>query len=161
MEKYDTPEFDAMRMGVDYRFPIQIRKWRVTVRPITIAEHMQITNETVSEVMETPPEMRHAINENYLLAKKTLKMAAKLDPDPSKESPLQDYLLDRMTIDELLSAHGQYIKGVAKANPEFEEMSAEQLVALVGKLKKNETPLTDLSFFQCQRLVKFFLDQCD
>src|SRR4051812_41623970 len=116
-----TPELEAMRAGIAYRFPVQIRNFRVTLRPVTIGEHMQINNEIVQELLEVPDNMRHAINENYLLAKKMLKMASKADID-GKEGPLQDYLLDKMTIDELLYAYDEYLQGVAKVNPKIEKM---------------------------------------
>lgn len=155
------PELDQMRAGVEYRFPVQLRGWRCSLRPITISEHMTVNQEVINELMGIPEAARNAINENYLLAKKILRIASKPGPDSKEEGPLQDYLLDRMTVEEVLYAYKQWRRGCEQCDPQLEQMTVDELTALVDKVKKNQIPLTDLSLWESVQIVKHFLARSD
>jgi hypothetical protein len=153
----DLPELEAMREGVAYNFPVQIRKWKVNLRPLTVGETMQINNEVLADLQQIAPTMRHQINESYLLAKYMLKKASAPPPPSTVLGPITDALLDGMTVDEVLFAYKQYLEGVERVNPRYEEMTQETLVALVDSIKKKESAPTDLSFSQLASVVSFLL----
>ena len=153
----DLPQLELMRQGVDYNFRVAIRAFQVKLRPVTIGEHQQINQEIIDKLSQMPQEMRHSLNESYLLAKEMLKAACKLDPEGKTAGPLTDYILDKMTIDEVLLLYKQYEDGVEKVNPRLEDLSAEDVNALVELVKKNPTELTGLSFVQLASMVRLLL----
>lgn len=156
-----TPQLDKMRTGASYRFKIQLRLFSCNLRPLTIAEHMSVNQEVIEDLMAVPDSVRNSINENYLLAKKILKLASKPDPDTPEEGPLQEYLLDRMTIEEVLYAYKQWREGCKLCDPQLEEMTVDELANLVDDVKKNQTPLIDLSSWQLLQITKHLLAQSD
>ncbi len=154
-----SPELDLMRAGTSARFIIQIRKFKFNARPLTIAEHMDINNEIVTELLQVPENMRHAINEQYLLAKKMLSRASSMEP--GRVGPATDYLMDQMTIDEILYAYDQYLEGTKRLDPRLEEMEESELADLADAIKKKDIALTELSSWQTQNLARYLLTKCD
>lgn len=158
----DLQLLDQMRAGIDYKIPIRIRKFSFMARPLTIIETNQVAV-TVRDAMEKMNDAeRNRLSEHTLVAKETLKLASKPDPD-SKEIGLTDGLLDRMTNDEVHAMFKQYVAVCDKVNPSLELLSPAEVKQMVDELKKKDQAdlvlaLIDLSFSDlvsvCQSLIK-------
>ena len=155
MNPHDSlPDLEAMRLGVSYQFKIKIRQWSCVLRPVTVGEHMAI-NAEVFRLLQEASDMNTAVNENYLLAKGFLKAASKLDPASTQEPRLNDFLLDRMSVDEVLYAYKQYLAGTELVNPELESLPVEILEALVEQVKKSPSAVIELSSLELTNLVRY------
>lgn len=160
-------QIDAMRAGVDYRFPIRIRQFAFEVRPLSILETVQVAQKVAESIRAAPESARNRLTEHTFLAKETLIVAS--TPDVGVNKPqITDYILDRMTNDELQFAYNQYVGVIDRANPQLELMSSEDLDALIADLKKNPEEgsalvfrLTELSLSQLMSIAHFFLTKGD
>lgn len=151
-------ELDAMRRGIDYRLTIQCRDYSVSVRPLTMKETVDVATRVNDAILRMPENARTRIMESTLLAKETLKLATKNDIDSKDEPRLTDYIMDRMTPEELQFIHRQYVQAIDRVNPVMETMPKEKLDGLVDAIKKNDSALTDLSFLEmanvCRHLIR-------
>jgi hypothetical protein len=154
-------QIDAMRMGVDYRFPIKIRNFTILLRPLAVMETVQVASDVQEALNGLPKSMINQITEHTVLAKKTLIQASTTDFDV-KDPKISDYVLDRMTNDEIHYAFKQYVAGCDRVNPALEKMDKKELEEIVALLKKSQEPerslaLTELSFSHLVSLVAHFL----
>lgn len=157
----NIPQLDAMRMGIDYRFVISVRQFTLPVRPLTIGEKLQVATSVMAEMAKMPPAARNAVMEHTLTAKETLKKASTSDVGKSDES-ISDYILDRMTSDELLALFSQYVANEDRVNPRLEMLDKKSVQILVDELKKKDQAtlglqLIELSLSELTSLVHFFL----
>lgn len=144
-------ELDAMRMGVDYRFQVRIRSYSVSLRPLSIIETIQVT-ERVAELIDSKPERaRTRIMEHTLLAKETLKQASTLDVDSKEHPKLTDYILDRMTADELDAMFKEYVAICDRVNPVLEEIEPLRLNMIVEDLRKKKGDRLDSVLIELSR----------
>lgn len=150
-------QLDAMRRGVDYRLEIKCRDYSVSVRPLTMKETIDIATKVNDALLNLPQHARTTLMESALLAKETLKLATTSDVDSKEVGRLTDYIMDRMTPEELQFIHRQYVQAIDKVNPVMERMTKEEVMELVERVKKNESALTSLSFLElanvCRQLI--------
>lgn len=150
-------ELDAMRMGVDYRSALKIRGLTLQIRPLAIVEFVQIANE-VSNLLESLPDAeRTTFREHLEVAKKTIQRATTPDVGSQVHPRLTDYILDRMTPEEVEFAYKQYVAATERANPALEEMKAEEIQELAARVKKSPSELIELSFLELVNLSRLLL----
>lgn len=130
------PQLDAMRMGVDYRFVVQARAFVMDARPLTIDETIQMTAEVISELQRLPAHSQNSQFEASLIAKKTLVLASTSEPG-AKDPKITEYVLGRMTPEELQYLYKQWTDGCALVSPAIETMTPEAIGELVETVKKN------------------------
>lgn len=147
-------QLDAMRQGVDYRLEIKCRNFSVSVRPLTMKETVDVATKVNDNILRLPESARTRLMESTLLAKETLKLATKNDIDSTDEPRLTDYIMDRMTPEELQFIHRQYVQAIDKVNPVMERITKERLDELVEAIKKNESALIDLSFLEMANVCR-------
>ena len=135
--KQHFADIDAMREGVDYVGLIKVRGFETRVRPLSSYEQMQIFTEVAEDFSVMPEKQRTNAMESFLLAKKTLMKATTSDVGEN-DSRLNEQILNRMTMNEIISLHKEYCAMEDRVNPILEEMTNEQLQALVDYLKKTE-----------------------
>lgn len=127
----------ALRMGVDYTFTIKVRSLELAVRPLAVSEVVRLTADAREQLSKLPPEGQTEMIWNVLLAKGYLRYATKPDVGSKVEPRLTDYVLDRMTNDELSALFRAYLDGVELLNPAVETIGEQQLAELVEAAKKN------------------------
>jgi hypothetical protein len=143
---------EAMRQGVDYRAEVTIRSQKFRLRPLANAETIQVAD-TVNEIlMGLPIHKRHKLTEHTLVARETLKMAS--TPEYGINSPtITDYVLERMTNDELHGLYEEYVRICDRVNPKLETLPEDEVRALVEELKKNRgSAQLDLLLIECSSL---------
>jgi hypothetical protein len=128
-------QLEAMRMGTEYRFPIQIREFRLAARPLTMSETLQIAAEVQEIMSKLPQNAKNALTEHTLLAKETIKLASTSDYG-ANDPKITDYILDRMTPDEITHLFKQYVTGCDKVNPNLELIPADEIRGLVESIKR-------------------------
>lgn len=163
----EYPQIDAMRMGVDYRFPIRVRNFTVLVRPVSMGETVQIYQEVAMYLENLQGVARNSIAEKTSHAKQTLMYASMTDVgtnDPKLTGPI----IDRMTPDELIGIFKQYVAGCDRVNPSLERMPPEELAELIAELKKKQLPpdelalvLTELTLSQLASMANYLLTKGD
>ncbi len=146
----------AMRTGTDYRHPVRVRGFQVFLRPITIAEQMQIASVIIEEMESLPASAKNALTENLALAKKTLIYASTSAPD-KLDFKITDKMCDAMTADELMALFKQYNGVVEKVNPMLEQLPREVIEQMVLSVKKNPAALTQLSLMELVNLCQHLL----
>lgn len=150
----------AMRMGVDYTFDIRLRGFSVPVRPISVAETLQVASEVSRDMATIPSQSRTNVHEAYLIALYTLQRASR-PFDSRVESALTKGTIDRFTSAELLGLFEQYRDGCNRLDPALEEISHERLRELVEAAKKNTSTLTGLSRKHLETLALYLLTSAD
>ncbi len=160
-------QIDAMRQGVDYRFPVKLRGFSILLRPLSVGESIQVASRVKARMELAPPEMVHALTSNTYLAGETLVLASTADVD-TNDPRLTELIVQRMTPDELQSLFKQYVAGCDRCNPALETMKVEEVRALADELKKNSPDpealalqLTALSLLHLVNLTHFLLVQSD
>lgn len=148
----DLKLLSAMRQGVDYTETIRCRGQVLRIRPLSIVETMQVAHEVQSQMSGKDEFSQNALSENVILAKETLRRATTSDVGKT-DTPLTDYIMERMTPEELQYLMKQYVAALDKKNPSLELMKPEEVEALVQALKKSPESdlaleLTALSFSQ-------------
>lgn len=153
----------AMRQGIDYRFNIQVRSFCLGVRPLSISESVAVVTDTATVVASLPELARNRLTEHSTLAKKTLVLASTSDVG-ANDPKITEYILDRMTADEISLLFKEYTAGLERVNPSMETLTKDELDVLVTAIKKNEpnptelvSLLTGLSFSQLVSLSSFLL----
>lgn len=151
-------ELDAMRMGTDYRFPCSIRGYSVVLRPLSNAETCQVAAEVMADLLKLPPSMQNPMQENTMLARRTLELASTSDVGMT-DYKLPELVSSRMTNDELNFLFKQYVDVCDRVNPSLETLKPGELDKLVEALKKNPSERTELTRSQLLSLVSHFLSQ--
>ena len=156
-------QISAMRMGVDYSFTIELRKFSLRVRPLAISETVKVVSAVSEALSAVPQNMRTILAENLLIAKETIKLASTSDVG-SSDVRITDYVMDRMTPEELQTLFKEYVANCDRVNPSLDLMTPAKLEELISTVKKNaRTPedvalqLTALSLSQLRSLATFFL----
>lgn len=146
----------AMRQGVTYIGTIEIRGFKLSVRPLSQKETLQLYADVAQHVSTLPERARNSITEHAVLARKTLVLASTSDPD-KMDFQLTDEVLEQVTNDELTFLFKQYCLAVERVNPAWEALPDETVDALIDEVKKNPPALIDLSSLQminvCRRLL--------
>jgi len=154
MQEVQIEQIQAMRMGVDYRHKISIRNFSIFVRPISISETIEVA-QSVSERFERMPiNGRTMLAEHTFLAQETLKRASKPSPDSPEEPKITDYIMNKMTPDELSYLHKQYVAVMDKVNPSLEVLGIDEVKEMAEKVKKNPSVAIELSFLELVNLVR-------
>ncbi len=148
------PELSLMRQGVNYRFPVKIRNFAVFLRPLTMDETTQSAVEIAAQVQMLAPEVRTDFQQAVIYSRVVLKYASSEFPG-SKEFRLSDFVLGGMTPDETNYAYQQYLEGLKKCNPAYDQLPLNAIEALVDSIKKNPSELT--GSFLLQELEKLGL----
>lgn len=144
-------------MGVDYRFPLNIRSYRIFVRPISVMETIQVASNVTEALQSQPESARHRLTENLFIARETLKVASTPEVGSKVQPAITDYVLERMTPDEIEYAFKQYVSACDKVNPALEELPEEQLKEIVETLKKNPSQAIEQSFLALVNVVRFLM----
>lgn len=144
---YGTPgdridQIDAMRMGVDYRFRIVCRGFSMSARPLSIGESVEVGTKVSQRLNEMTEFEKNRLNEHSLLAYETLVLASTSDYG-TNDPKISEYILKRLTPDELSFLFKQYVAECDKVNPCLEMMDAKDIRPLVEALKKS--PKEDLA----------------
>lgn len=149
----------AMRMGVEFSHPVNIRNFKVNLRPLSISETLDVANATKVQMESLPDQQKHRLQEHTILAMNTLEKAS--TPFGKNQTPkIPPKVMELMTPDEIHHIYDQYVKICDKINPSFEVLSHEEVVKLVGELKKNfkdVRQLTELSMKDLVSVAHFFL----
>lgn len=158
--KYEYPELDKMRMGVDYHFMVSLRGFNVTLRPLSNSEMLESFTAVQTYLSKVPPEHRTQLIHDNALALEILERAS--TPFGEKSPRLSKAVMDKMTTNEVLYLYGEYNTITDKVNPKLEDLPIESVVKAVDMLKKSPTSdltqqLTELSFMQLVNLVKYLL----
>lgn len=150
------PQLDAMRLGVDYHLTIKVRGFTMTVRPLSISEHIQVASRVIEKFDQLPKTAQNRLTENMIKAKETLIVASTTDVD-TNDPKITDYILDRMTDSEVQFIWKQYLSACDKVNPVFEEMEESTLREMVEQVKKNPDQLTELSFLELVNVSRLLI----
>lgn len=139
----ELPELEAMRAGLSHDFEVKIRNFKVRLRPLAAIEIVQATREAQRDLMDMPEEERVAVAESILLCTKKLIKAS--TSDVGKNDPkLTDYIMERLRPDEMDFLWKQYLAGCNRCDPALEEMSFEDVEALVSEVKKSPKETTSI-----------------
>lgn len=161
MENYELPELEKMRAGVDYFFPVSLRKFTAALRPLSNSEMMECYANITEYLNDIPKNRRTKLDEDNALAREILKKAS-APFDRPQDNKITDPMLDRMTTDEIMYFYNEWRGVCDRVNPSLEKIPMETLRATVEELKKNpptdlDAQLTELSFGQLVNLARYFL----
>lgn len=154
-------QIDAMRMGVEYRFRIVCRGFSMLARPLSIGESVDVGTKVSERLAQMSEFEKNRLNEHSLLAYETLILASTSDFG-TNDPKISEYILRRITPDELNFLFKQYVAECEKVNPCLELMKGDEIRDLVDSLKKNPpedlaSRLTGLSFIQVLSLCHSLL----
>lgn len=156
-EKDLIPQLEAMRSGVNYRQEITLRGFKMMVRPLTVTETLRVTANVNEMLGKLPENARNRVQENILLAKETLKISSTSDIDAG-DGTITDYIMDRMTAEEIQFMFRQYVSVMDKVNPVLDKLPPEEVQLLAEQIKKNPSELTERSFLEvvnvCLHLIQ-------
>lgn len=154
------PQLEEMRLGVAYRFEARVRGFAVMLRPLSMSETIEVAAEVAGDLESFPAHARNRVTEHSLFCKKTLVKASTSAPD-ARDPRLTEYILDRMTSDEVLFLFKQYTLGTDRVNPALETMPEETLRAMIEDLKKNPSALIERSTLELVNVARFLLTSGD
>lgn len=158
----EFPFLEASRLGISYRFKVQLRNTFLMLRPLSIAEEDQITQEVIAEMENLSPARQTSLKQSALLAVKKLEKAQTTDY-MTKDYKVSSLELSQMTPGELDYVFKQYNAHCEKLNPILEEYEPAQLKEVIEGLKKSSKDtvrtLTELSFFQLRNICLHLLTQ--
>jgi hypothetical protein len=159
VKQSDFPQLELMRQGIEYRFDISCRDFKVKVRPLSNLEVIEATTNAADAFMKMPENKRISITSSLLNAMYQLEKASSADIGDT--ATLSMTLLQHMTPDEINHLWKQYVRVTDRVNPSFEEMTTDKIQELVDELKKNSdkpSQLIELSISNliavCQHLLK-------
>lgn len=160
-------QIDAMRQGVEYRFPVTLRGFAIMMRPLSMGETLQVASRVVERMQMAPKEQMHRMTEHTFLAGETLVLASTTDVG-TNDPRLTELIIQRMTPDELQSMFKQYVAGCDRCNPSLELLKPEEVRAMAAELKKNSPGPEELaslligqSLLHLASLTHFLLSQGD
>lgn len=149
-----------MRAGVDYKFAIRCRQFAIDVRPLSTSEMGSLVGEIIREFRQQPVEDQTSIKEAEIRARITIRLASTSDIGKN-DSPLTDYIVGKMTTDELRFLYSQYAQACEVVNPAHEPMPWEEIAALYEAVKKSpekRSTLIGRSFSEIINLCLALLD---
>jgi hypothetical protein len=160
----NSDNLEKMRLGINMRFPLQMRGFNCLFRPLSIYETNLVAAETLSELRSKNKDMQNNIMENSILSIKILEKASTSDVD--KTDPLVSAMeLQRLTPKEIEFLYAEYVTACDKLNPRIETISADDLQALIFDCKKKqdglELALGELSFWQVWNIALYCLTQSE
>lgn len=146
----DLPQLELMRHGVDYKFPLKCRSLSFKARPLTNLEIVMVNVAVATRLDDMEEKFRLEVTRSLLLAQEMLRAASSSDVGAT-DSPLTDYILERMTPDETQFLYKQYLAGAERVNPMLEMLPIETLNQMVEAVKKSPekervSTLIELSF---------------
>lgn len=160
----EYPNLSLIRQGVDYRFNVRLRGLTLSLRPLSIYEEDQITQEVIEEMKDLAPANQTSLKQSALLSVKKLERAQTTDVG-SNDPKMYAAEIQRMTPGELDTLFKGYNAGCDKLNPTIETMAKSDLESLVAHLKKStkdqEMTLIELPFFQLVALCRHLLSTGD
>lgn len=164
MDTHGFNELEAMRMGVDYTFPIKLRGFSLQMRPLSNAEMIESYGAVSDYLSKLPASYRSKVAEDNALAREFLKKAS--SPFGTYAPKLTDLMLDAMTTDEVMFLYREWLNVCDRVNPSLERIPQERLQALVEEVKKNPpedlfVALTELSSGQLRNLAAYLLTKGD
>lgn len=147
---------DQMRMGVEYSKLISVRQAKVRLRPLSIAEHQEVTSAVADFLLSAPEKDKHRITEEVLFAQKTLILASTSEPG-SNDPKLTELLVQKMTVGEVMKLFKEYNRFVEQVDPSIDEISKEKLEEMVAALKKSPSQLAELSGSELMDICRYLL----
>lgn len=153
MKTTDFSDFQLMRYGVEYRFPIKCRKFEFLARPLSSLEILQINEEAAAEISKDP-DSKTAGSEariGNLLAILQLECASR--PDVGEHPKVHRGFLQFCTAEELNHMFKQYVEITNRVNPDLEEMPADELRELVEMVKKKQSERSMLTEWSIKQLT--------
>lgn len=159
----ELPILELMREGVDYRFELKIRALSLKARPLANIELINANVEASKRLTALDELGRVEVTRSVLIAQEILRAATSSDVG-AQDSPLTDYIIERMSPDETQELYKQYLSGVERVNPSLESLSEEEIRALVEQVKKSPNrayALTELSFLGLRAICLALLKDGD
>lgn len=138
MLEREEPQIEAMRFGTEYSFTASIRNFSIQLRPLSMLETIQVAQKVSDVISRIPPTGRVAVAESAILAQETLKIASSSGVGMSDQK-ITDYLMERMTPEELQALFKEYVAIVDRVNPSLELLPRDSMNSLVETLKKSPT----------------------
>lgn len=151
MKTADFPQLALMRAGIEFRFEISVRQFKVKVRPLTNLEIIQATGDAAAAYEKTPEHQRSSITLSLLHAMYQLERASA--PDIGEPGEISLALLQHMNNEEVNTLWKQYVRVCDKVNPSFEKIGLEEVDRMVEDLKKNLDPLSQLTDLSISNLI--------
>lgn len=148
---------ELMRHGVSYKFPVRLREFEITFRPLTELETTQISDQAQDTLLKMKKEHQTDIKYSAIFANKTIELASTSAPGRS-DFQISELELTHCTPDEVMFLFDEYNKCVDRVNPSLEKMSKEALNELIEQAKKNASITTMLSFWQLENLCRAFIE---
>lgn len=157
-------DIQAMRMGIEYSFPVRLRSFQVSLRPLANSEMIKCYQDVSVYMASIPAAARSKIAEDNALAREFLKAAS--SPFGQYAPRITDAMMDQMTTDEVMYLYREWLAICEKVNPSLETMPADRLKAIVDHIKKNHqadlvSQLTELSFSDLRNLAHYLLTKGD
>ena len=149
---------DQMRLGTAARFTVKMRKFEISLRPLTVVEMVSITSEVNDELGRRPEIARNAITEHVIFTIKALEKASTSSPQRN-DPKITTAVLESLTPDELAFLFKEYCAGVDRINPSLENISMERVEELVALAKKNTAILIELSFSELASVCRNLLSE--
>lgn len=151
-----------MRLGVEWRWPIRIRGFEVLVRPLSMAETIEVMSRVGAELKRSPDLYRNRVHEHALLAKEHLIQATTSQPG-ANDWRLTHPLLNDFTPDEIIALYKDYVSVTEKCDPSIESIPADEVKRMVSDLKKSspeeqDSQLTALSFWQLKAVTSYLIN---
>jgi len=146
-----------MRMGTQWRWPIEFRNFEVFLRPLSIGEEIEVEARVAQAMKSKDQAYKIQINESAMKAKIVLEMAS--TSSPGKYDPqLTELTLNQFTNAELIAFMKEYQSICDKCDPSVDNLSRKQIDDMVSALKKTppkdlRDELTLLSFWQARDLL--------
>lgn len=161
---YDTTNevLTKMRLGVEWRWPIRIRGFEVMVRPLSMAETIEVMSRVAAELKRSPDLYKNRVHEHALLAKEHLILATTSQPGAG-DYKLTHPVLNDFTPDEIVALYKEYVTITEKCDPSIESLPADELKRMVADLKKTsreelDSLLTALSFLQLKAVASYLIN---
>lgn len=159
-DQFKFKNIDKMRMGIAARFPLVMRSFVGTFRPLSIYETNVVAAEVMAELQTKPKTQQNAMMENSLLSIKILEKASTSDIDKT-DYQVSALELQRLSAPEIEFLYAEYVSAVDKMNPRLEVLTKEQIDDLVLECKKKEDgldlALAQLSFWQVWNIARAYL----
>jgi hypothetical protein len=147
----EFPNLALIREGINYRFPVTLRKLTLMMRPLSTMEEDRISQTVIDEMKKLPTENQTTLKQSALLSIKKLALAQTTDVY-SKDIQMNEVELQMLSPGELEYLFKCYIAECDKVNTGIEKFYKEELKLWAEALKKNtqnlETTLTESSFYQ-------------
>lgn len=147
----EFPNLALIRQGIHYRFEVKCRGLVLSLRPLSISEEDQISQEVIEQMSELQDHQKTSLKQSILLAMKKLERASTTDVG-AQDWKITCIELERFTPGEVDHLFKQYVAKCDVISPMFDRLPREMVEKLVEGLKKNSKDLgmilTELSFFQ-------------